>query len=202
MLDVLVAREVMGWKVEENGFFVGGYCFSEIPGEKKSICVFRPSVDMCDTFEMEKKLDELSMAGLYAEHLAITAGLLNHQLLQCNISELPPTRLLFPVIHATPKQRCEAALRTVEQIKEKELKAAEQIRKAERLKTDSLPKSIGETVKVERERFKKFLLAFKRNIEEKAAKETDTDKLVICAAGAGVIDSILASYIFEEKKED
>ena len=54
--DILIAENVMGWKVEEDHVFLGGYYFSKEAGKKYAISIFRPSTDLVTAMEVAEKM--------------------------------------------------------------------------------------------------------------------------------------------------
>lgn len=105
-LDALVAVEVMGWQ-RQDGYnywmtFPAGGTF-ELHG---LIATWSPSTDISAAMEVEDRIVDLGLQSAYADELT------NIVSLEKGKTQLGAMR--FDLIHATARQRCEAALATIE----------------------------------------------------------------------------------------
>ena len=104
-LNAQVAREVLGWIVEISVPF-GTPCVitsgPDEPHRHERIPNYSGSLDAA--FEMEEELERRDLKGAYVQYLTWNSG---------SIDNLNSPYALWEIIHASPAQRCEAALEAV-----------------------------------------------------------------------------------------
>lgn len=113
-LDVRVALQVMGWTHDERGFVdPNGEHFQD---QWKKYPIYPPkySTDIAAALEIEEKLKARGLVSEYVEELRIVCGVEELGWDACYGDEE-----MFLFIHATPKQRCLAALKAVGAIETK-----------------------------------------------------------------------------------
>lgn len=102
-LDVLVAEKVLGWKMKEYHDCPGSFGPDWMDGEAVAYEVeeFNPSIDISAAWEVEEQIKTLR---LHVEYC---------QALRKVVMSKGEYVGLFDYIHATPEQRCKAALLAV-----------------------------------------------------------------------------------------
>jgi hypothetical protein len=97
----LVANQVMGWQANRR---CGAWYVIDpaevVEGVRRS---WDPTYDYFETLEIEKRIRELGMESDYVLALAEQCGIKLHDSLA-----------IFRLIHATPMERCKAALRMID----------------------------------------------------------------------------------------
>ena len=107
-MDAEVATTIMGWRLGQNATWrAADDSWTGWVSEPTEDCdVWSPSTDICAAYEMEEEIEQRGLAEAYVRALIdITTGnLMRHDLRGLYEDDM------WKVAHASPAQRCRAAL--------------------------------------------------------------------------------------------
>ena len=109
-IDDLVVTEVMGWVIE-GVYYINKV--TEFTTEKIHRNAWKPSLMIAAAYQMEERITELGLINRYCWELIKNAA---------NKEEQTHTRQSWALIHATPEDRCRAALKAIKIKNEKRKK--------------------------------------------------------------------------------